>query len=1264
MKAKKLLAILLAFCLVISAMSTLTLLSVSAATVVPAPADRITSANRITAADVDLENIKSGDKTGSGDTNENPTKIFDNDLDTKLGVEVSVAGGKTWDTIIPLKTAKTITAYTFGTADDDISRDMKSWKMYGSNNGTAWTLIDEVADCAFDTARKVLISNDFIVDSPASYKYYKLSVSAFRQGTDKYAQFSEFVATTANVTAVKAIETQLMSLVGASISQINSIIPAIDSAVTALGAKSNAPKYLLAWAEYNRAYVRTLDPDVAEAYLEIDALGNTTYKSGTAISSARLLYNSLSTQGKAKIKNYSKLTTAETAFNALMSAYSVTFGDDISADNENARVTQWRADIQANLPLSHAAMADEAKYKYSIGINIGIQPGGSKLNRDVWEIGTQLNVQPNDNVGNPWNQNENYMSLLCVPFPGMAFTYDAYAFTKYDYNRSMPIGNMFTYNGKNYQLQTDRVRYYTTTPYVNGNTNVDVSTLELFPGKGQSKTIQDLFIYMSANYNQTEKWNGATIGIPAADAKSLGASSFGQRFEGPSGPAFLITNQAVLNTITKSSTTAGYVAELAAANANINSLVLTGAIARRAYDFSPDFLDYCGNFQYFDGMTAYFDNGTLSALNGFSPDDQVSAKVVKDLIDELSPAANILLNEQAAVQSIRAKYDYLTPTAKVLVTNYAKLQACETEMVTLSSAPAAAKTLMMDILEIGTVTYKSKFAIEDARKAYDALSTSAKGRVKNFATLTAAETAYAAIIAAYKTFTETSTPEVPGTGMDKTPWMRSFNMTGVQISATSAAFGKEALHQYADNAYNIGFNATSGISNGSTAHMEAGVEPNDNITNPWGDGDGRKMAFLNAVFPGMVFSTRYRMAVIDRDNSPLSNQFEYNGRIYQQFWDYQRSYDASTVFTNRNTPCDWQDSNAAPGKGASDALVNAFKYTYAEFSNNNKVTPTEGNDVVLGLINANVVKTGAVEYQQFTDLNGAPIFMILNASNAANITAGIAQSGYITQLIANKAHVVKGALANALKNSIDNLAYVGEITSINATTITFEYGELTVSGLEIAPADYTAVNAAFEVMMDYMPLQSNYTAESWAAIWEIIDNIDYSLYSDKQDIVDGYAYAIYAAIATLVPVPVKNFQLAIAISSTKQAASNGDTSKYDAVWNATVRVNGESDDAAYDLFNAANVNIKEYGVFYGANESAVAKWTELATNPTLGATLKKSVFGAVSGSETEIDMFATYGFRLRNCAGTAVRAAAFYVIYEFGGKTITAISSIDAVNEG
>ena len=238
----------------------------------------------------------------------------------------------------------------------------------------------------------------------------------------------------------------------------------------------------------------------------------------------------------------------------------------------------------------------------------------------------------------------------------------------------------------------------------------------------------------------------------------------------------------------------------------------------------------------------------------------------------------------------------------------------------------------------------------------------------------------------------------------------------------------------------------------------------------------------------------------------------------------------------------------------------------------------------------------------------------------------------------------------------------------------YNYFKMTIKGnngvqfaeinLWVERADFTALNAA---IADAQALNlDEYTPESAAALAAALSAaqaIPQDVYIAQGD-VDAEVQAIEDAIAGLKRAVPADLQLSIGITSRTDAASNGDTNKFDICWNATVRVDGQTGWDAFNKFNASDIKIKEYGVFYGTSADAVGKWDQLAGDPTLGATLKKTVFDStsISGGD-EISMFGFYGFRLRNVPGTATRAAAFYAIYELDGIEYTIISSIDEVTK-
>ena len=124
--------------------------------------------------------------------------------------------------------------------------------------------------------------------------------------------------------------------------------------------------------------------------------------------------------------------------------------------------------------------------------------------------------------------------------------------------------------------------------------------------------------------------------------------------------------------------------------------------------------------------------------------DRDAAKAVTDLIAKIG---TVTLNSGDAIQAARKAYDALTETQKALVTNYETLTAAEKTYASLVADRDAAKAVTDLIAKIGTVTLNSGDAIQAARKAYDALTDAQKALVTNYETLTAAEKAYASLVA-------------------------------------------------------------------------------------------------------------------------------------------------------------------------------------------------------------------------------------------------------------------------------------------------------------------------------------------------------------------------------------------------------------------------------------------------------------------------------------------------------------------------------------
>lgn len=185
-------------------------------------------------------------------------------------------------------------------------------------------------------------------------------------------------------------------------------------------------------------------------------------------------------------------------------------------------------------------------------------------------------------------------------------------------------------------------------------------------------------------------------------------------------------------------------------------------------------------------------------------------------------------------------------------------------------------------------------------------------------------------------------------------------------------------------------------------------------------------------------------------------------------------------------------------------------------------------------------------------------------------------------------------------------------------------------------ADYSKVEEAIAAVPEDLSI---YTEATAAGVTAAVNAVVYDLTSDKQDEVDAMAEAVNAAVAKLV---LKSLEINIGISD--GVVTEGDAGKYNITWNANVTLGA---DATLDEINA-NAVFKSYGVYYGTSEEAV---NALAAG-TESAQAKKL---AISEGE-DIDVYTIFGFRLKGVSADKIRAAKFYITYEYQGNIYTVLS--------
>lgn len=139
---------------------------------------------------VDLDEHISGINTSATtvvgyNSNEGVENLFDGDTSTKLFTNTSTPCSIAWT----MKEPTALYSYTLTTANDNASfknRTLKSWVLYGSNDGNNWEAIDTVTDSGMDDVNYA--DYTYIVDKIGTYTHFKLTVT---EGYGNSFQLSE-----------------------------------------------------------------------------------------------------------------------------------------------------------------------------------------------------------------------------------------------------------------------------------------------------------------------------------------------------------------------------------------------------------------------------------------------------------------------------------------------------------------------------------------------------------------------------------------------------------------------------------------------------------------------------------------------------------------------------------------------------------------------------------------------------------------------------------------------------------------------------------------------------------------------------------------------------------------------------------------------------------------------------------------------------------------------------------------------------------------
>ena len=162
--------------------------------------------------------------------------------------------------------------------------------------------------------------------------------------------------------------------------------------------------------------------------------------------------------------------------------------------------------------------------------------------------------------------------------------------------------------------------------------------------------------------------------------------------------------------------------------------------ARAGYDalnkYAQYIVEYAKPVNYYTLLDAEV---KLKELQDAAAEQERIDRAAAAAVDNLIDAiGEVTLESKQAIETARAAYDNLTPTQKTYVTKLDTLTAAETAYKALVDRKAA-DDVIEKINEIGKVTLESKTAIEAARAAYNALTNDQKLLVENYDVLTAAE---------------------------------------------------------------------------------------------------------------------------------------------------------------------------------------------------------------------------------------------------------------------------------------------------------------------------------------------------------------------------------------------------------------------------------------------------------------------------------------------------------------------------------------------
>lgn len=137
----------------------------------------------------------------SSNTDETSANLIDGKTSTKYCADKGSGDGPVAWIVYNLPAAKAVTAYSITSANDVPERDPKNWKLQGSNDGNTWTDLDTQSDQKFSDRYE---TKKYMVYGGASYKYYRLYITATYDTRNTMIQLSEWTLEDTNLSVKDA----------------------------------------------------------------------------------------------------------------------------------------------------------------------------------------------------------------------------------------------------------------------------------------------------------------------------------------------------------------------------------------------------------------------------------------------------------------------------------------------------------------------------------------------------------------------------------------------------------------------------------------------------------------------------------------------------------------------------------------------------------------------------------------------------------------------------------------------------------------------------------------------------------------------------------------------------------------------------------------------------------------------------------------------------------------------------------------------------